>query len=95
MMRDAIEALLKKNEDLARSVCERDDEVDEFRIQIFRELLTYMLEDTRNINQGIPLSSVSHYLERIGDHATNIAENAIYVTSGEDIRHPADRKRKE
>lgn len=88
MVMDAIRSLLEMDGDLAKAVRERDDEVDNLRDQIFRELLTYMMEDSGNIKRAMALISVTRYLERIGDHATNIAENVTYMISGKDVRHP-------
>jgi len=72
---------------LARRVCAEDAEVDALREQIFRELLTYMLEDPRTIPRAIRLILISRFLERIGDHATNIAEMVVYMVEGKMIRH--------
>lgn len=88
MVMDAIKSLLEGNVSLAKAVRERDDEVDGLRDQIFRELLTYMMEDSGNVKRAMALISVARYLERIGDHATNIAENVTYMISGKDVRHP-------
>lgn len=87
MLRDAITSFFEDNALLAKDVCKRDDLVDDLNDQIFRELLTYMLQDPRNINRAIKLLLVSRYLERIADHATNIAEDAYYTSKGKDIRH--------
>ncbi|MEW6481690.1 MAG: phosphate signaling complex protein PhoU [bacterium] len=88
MVMDSIKSLLEKNVSLAKAVRERDDEVDNLRDQIFRELLTYMMEDSGNVKRAMALISVARYIERIGDHATNIAENVTYMISGKDVRHP-------
>lgn len=88
MVMDAIKSLLEGNVSLAKAVRERDDEVDNLRDQIFRELLTYMMEDSGNVKRAMALISVARYLERIGDHATNIAEDVTYMISGKDVRHP-------
>ncbi len=88
MVMDSIKSLLERDILLAKSVRERDDEVDGLRDQIFRELLTYMMEDSGNVKRAMALISVARYLERIGDHATNIAENVTYMISGKDVRHP-------
>ena len=90
MVQDSLNAFLKKDSGLAREVCLRDDSVDDLNNQIFRELLTYMLEDTKNINRAIKLVLVSRHLERIADHATNIAEDVYYIVEGKDIRHHAN-----
>ena len=65
----------------------RDQVVDAFYSQIFRELLTYMMEDPRNIYRATRIQSIAKYLERIGDHATNLAEMVVFMVKGKDIRH--------
>ncbi|HDN85661.1 MAG: phosphate transport system regulatory protein PhoU [Candidatus Omnitrophota bacterium] len=87
MLEDAIKAFLEKDSELARDICKRDDTVDNLNDQIFRELLTYMLSDPKNINRAIKLILVGKYLERIADHSTNIAEDVYYIIEGKDIRH--------
>ncbi len=82
MVNKALEAFIDEDVDLAYEVCNFDDEVDHLHNQIFRELLTYMLEDTRNIKQATHLLFVSSSLERIGDHATNLGEWLIYMVTG-------------
>ena len=93
MVRDSINAFINRDEALARSVCERDDEVDALDEQIFRELLTYMMEDAANISRAVALILVSRNLERMADHATNIGEDVIYLAKGKTIKHHIDRKR--
>jgi len=87
MVKDSIDALVNKDEALARDVCKRDDEVDNLNDQIFRELLTYMIQDPKTITRAVELILVGRHLERIADHATNIAEDVIYFIHGKDIRH--------
>jgi phosphate transport system protein len=87
MVKDSLDAFIKKDAGLARSVLERDDEIDRLKDQIFRELLTFMLSDQSTIPRALELILVSRHLERIGDHATNIAEDVIYLVQGKDIRH--------
>ncbi len=87
MVRDSIDALVKRDSNLARNVCVKDDEVDDLNDQIFRELLTYMIQDPRAITSVVGLIFVGKYLERISDHATNIAEDVIYYIKGETIKH--------
>jgi phosphate transport system protein len=87
MLRDALDAFVRRDAELARSVLERDDLLDNYKTQIFRELLTYMLEDPTKIEGGLDLILISRHLERIGDHATNIAEDIIFVVSAKDVRH--------
>lgn len=93
MLGDAKKSFLERNPELARDVCKRDDSVDNLNDQIFRELLTYMLQDSHNINRALKLILVSHYLERIADHATNIAEDVYYMIKGKDIRHHIEDKK--
>jgi phosphate transport system protein len=89
MVRDSLNALVQRDAELAKSVLVRDDEVDHLRDQIFRELLTYMMENSAVIFPAFELILVTKNLERIGDHATNIAEDVIYIVAGRDVRHPA------
>ncbi|MDE3136735.1 MAG: phosphate signaling complex protein PhoU, partial [Acidobacteriota bacterium] len=85
MVRDSLNALVQRDAELARSVLVRDDEVDRLRDQIFRELLTYMMENSAVIFPAFELILVAKNLERIGDHATNIAEDVIYMVAGRDV----------
>src|SRR6188508_1762626 len=77
MLRDSLDAFVKRDTDLARSVLNSDDELDALKTQVFRELLTYMLQDVETIEPALDPILVSRHLERIGDHATNIAEDVI------------------
>src|SRR3954469_25113721 len=90
MLKDALDSFVDRDENLARSVLVRDDEVDELKSQLFRELLTYMISDPSTIKRCIDLILISRNLERIADHATNIAEDVIFVVAGKDIRHRAE-----
>ena len=93
MVRDSLNALVHRDAELAKSVLVRDDEVDHLRDQIFRELLTYMMENSAVVFPAFELVLVTKNLERIGDHATNIAEDVIYMVAGRDVRHlAADRR---
>src|SRR5207248_1871041 len=93
MMRDSLNAVVRRDVDLARKVLMSDDKVDHYRDQIFRELLTYMMGDSSVVFPAFELILVAKNLERIGDHATNIAEDVIYLVQGQDIRHNiADRR---
>lgn len=92
MLRDVIDAFVSGDAALARSVCERDDQVDGLNNQIFRELLTYMMEEPKTITRAVHLIIVSRYLERIADHATNIAEGVIFMAEALVIKHHADTK---
>jgi len=89
MVRDSLNAVVRRDVELARSVLTRDDQVDRLRDQIFRELLTYMMGDSSVVFPAFELILVAKNLERVGDHATNIAEDVIYMVEGHDIRHPA------
>lgn len=87
MVKVSLDSLVNRDPKMARTVCERDDEVDNLNDQIIRELISYMLEDRANIKRALDLILVSRYLERIADHATNVAEDVIYMVEGKDIRH--------
>jgi phosphate transport system protein len=89
MVRDSLNALVRGDQELAQSVMQRDDQVDRLRDQLFRELLTYMMENSAVVFAAFELILVAKNLERIGDHATNIAEDVIYFVAGRDVRHPA------
>jgi phosphate transport system protein len=89
MVRDSLNALVRGDVELARNVLARDDQVDLLRDQMFRELLTYMMENSAVVFPAFELILVAKNLERIGDHATNIAEDVIYIVVGRDVRHPA------
>jgi phosphate transport system protein len=89
MVRDSINALVRGDQVLANSVLARDDQVDLLRDQMFRELLTYMMENSAVVFPAFELILVAKNIERIGDHATNIAEDVIYIVAGRDVRHPA------
>lgn len=93
MVRDSLNALVRGDVELAKSVLMRDDEVDHLRDQIFRELLAYMMENSAVVFPAFELILITKNLERIGDHATNIAEDVIYMVAGRDVRHlAADRR---
>jgi phosphate transport system protein len=83
MTRGALDAFVRSDVELARSVAARDDEVDQLYQQIFRELLTYMLEDPKNISRATFLLWVAHNLERIGDRAVNLCERCIFIATGQ------------
>ncbi len=87
MVRDALQAFLEKNTSLAYEVIKRDDEVDQLTVQIFNELLFFMIKDSSTITRAIKISYISKYLERIADHATNLAEMVVYMDEGKMIRH--------
>jgi phosphate transport system protein len=89
MLRDALDAFVRRDVALAQHVLNEDDRLDALKTQIFRELLTYMLQDPATIEPALDLILVSRHLERIGDHATNIAEDVIFIVSARDVRHHA------
>lgn len=87
MVREALDAFVDGDADRAQQVIDRDHIVDAYYTQMFRELLTYMMEDPRNIYRATRVQSIAKYLERIGDHATNLAEMVVFMVKGKDIRH--------
>lgn len=87
MIRESLDAFVREDIELALKVCRDDDEVDQLNAQIFRETLTFMLENAQTISRATKISSISKYLERIADHATNIAEMVIFMVKGKSIRH--------
>jgi phosphate transport system protein len=89
MLRDSLDAFVRRDMDLAQHVLNEDDRLDSLKTQIFRELLTFMLQDPTTIEPALDLILVSRHLERIGDHATNVAEDVIFIVSARDVRHHA------
>jgi phosphate transport system protein len=89
MLRDALDSYVRGDMQLAQHVLDEDDVLDSLKTQVFRELLTYMLQDPSTIEPALDLILISRHLERIGDHATNIAEDVIFMVSGRDVRHHA------
>ena len=87
MLRESLDAFVRQDAALAQKVLHTDDEVDAFKNQIFRELLTYMMSDPGTIPRALALILISRNLERVGDHATNVAEEVIYAAQGRDVRH--------
>jgi len=87
MVKEALDAFVARDTELARQVCAKDEEVDGIKEQIFRELLTYMMSDPKTIPRAIRLILVSRFLERVADHATNIAEMVIYMVESKMVRH--------
>ena len=83
MLRQALDSFTRHDADTARSVCRRDDEIDNLYVQIFRELLTYIAEDSRTVTRALNLLFAAHNLERIGDRITNIGERIYYMETGE------------
>jgi phosphate transport system protein len=92
MVKDVLDAFVNRDSKLARSVCERDDLVDGLNDQVFRELLTYMISDPTTITRAAHLMIICRCLERIADHATNIAEDVIFMVDALVIKHHADIK---
>jgi phosphate transport system protein len=87
MVKGSLQAFVTEDSTLARQVCDNDDLVDALIEQIFRELLSFMLEEPKSITRGIRVLFVAKYIERIADHATNIAELVVYLVEGKIIRH--------
>jgi phosphate transport system protein len=97
MVRDAIESFVKENKHLALDVIMRDDEIDDLNEAVCIEVMGIMVKDPSTITRGTKVTYVSKYLERMGDHATNIAEMVVYMVEGKIIRHmlPGDIKKLE
>jgi len=95
MVKDVLDAFVNRDPKLARSVCARDDVVDGLNDQVVRELLTYMVSDPKTITRSVHLMIVARCLERIADHATNIAEDVIFMVDALVIKHHADEKKEE
>lgn len=95
MTRDALDAFVRKDKKLAMDVIMRDDEVDDLKYGILEELISYMVRDPNTVSRAMKISFVAQYLERIADHATNIAEMVIYLIAGKIIRHMAPPEIKE
>ncbi len=93
MVKDSLDAFVRDDTALAEDVIERDDEVDQLNYQMYRELLSYMAEDPKTIGRATRLLFVSKYLERIADHATNIAEMVVFMVKGRTIRHMDKKQR--
>ena len=87
MVKDGINAFVNHDPKLAQDVCAHDDEVDQLNDQVFRELLTYMMESPKNITRAVDLVLISRHLERIADHATNIGEDVVFIEEGKNIKH--------
>ena len=87
MLRDSLDSYVKQDMTLAQQVLNRDDQLDELKEQVFHELVGVMCSDTTITEQALDLILISRHLERVGDHATNIAEEAIFMVSGLDVRH--------
>ena len=87
MLREALDAFVSRDVHLAQAVLRQDDWLDALKDQILRELLTYMFGDPRTIEPALDLILISRHLERVGDHATNIAEDVIFIVEARDVRH--------
>ncbi len=92
MVQDSLNAFVHQDAELARNVCLRDDEVDNLNDQIFRELVTYMIETPKNIKRSLDLILIGRHLERIADHATNVAEDVYYLVKGRTMKHHIEDK---
>ncbi len=90
MLKDSLDAFVRSDSELARQIVLRDDRVDELDDNVFRILLTYMMEDPRKIGPGLDMVLVSRNLERIADLATNVAEDVVYMVEGRMIKHHAE-----
>ncbi len=91
MLKDSLDAFARGDVDLARDVIKRDDEEDRLKSQTFNELVTLMQRDASAIQRGMDIILIARNLERIADHATNIAEDVIFMVLGKDIRHSAEK----
>jgi phosphate transport system protein len=93
MLRDALDAYVRRDLDLAQAVLVQDDTLDALKNQVFRDLLTCMLQNPATVEPALDLILMSRHLERIGDHATNVAEDVIFMVSARDVRHPSTEAR--
>ena len=87
MVKECLDAFVNRDAELARKVCRDDGFVDGLTVQLFRELVSFMLEDSRTVTRATRLTFIGKYYERIADHATNIAELVVYMVEGKIIRH--------
>lgn len=87
MLIDVLNAFMGKDSAIAYDVIRRDDEVDNLNLQIFHELLFFMIQDPKVVSRAVKITYISKYLERIADHATNIAEMVVFMAEGKMIRH--------
>ena len=87
MLRDSLDAYVRRDLKLAQTVLDRDDELDGLKTQVFRDLLKFMMDDKTTVEPSLDLILISRHLERIGDHATNVAEDVIFMVSAKDVRH--------
>jgi len=89
MLVDVLDAFVRKEPSIAYDVIKRDDEVDSLTVQVFNELLFFMIQDPKTVSRAVKITYIAKYLERIADHATNIAEMVVYMVEGKMIRHTA------
>jgi phosphate transport system protein len=89
MLIDVLDAFVRKEPSIAYDVIKRDDEVDRLTVQVFNELLFFMIQDPKTVSRAVKITYIAKYLERIADHATNIAEMVVYMVEGKMIRHTA------
>jgi phosphate transport system protein len=87
MIRESLDAFVREDTDLALKVCQDDQEVDDLNSQVFMETVSFMIGDPHTISRAMKIGFISKYLERIADHATNIAEMVIFMVKGKSIRH--------
>jgi phosphate transport system protein len=87
MLHDALDAYVRRDVELAQRVLDKDDELDRLKDRVFRDLLGHMLASPSTVQPALDLLLISRHLERIGDHATNVAEDVIFMVSARDVRH--------
>ncbi len=95
MLKDSMLSFVEQDSGRAREICTRDMEVDRIYVQLFREIITYMMEDTKAIKRGIQLIFVAKHIERMADHVTNIAEDVVYMVEGKTIKHSFEEREKQ
>ncbi|MGD1086130.1 MAG: phosphate signaling complex protein PhoU, partial [Verrucomicrobiota bacterium] len=91
MLKESLDSFVNRNADIARAVVPRDKEVDALNRQVYRELSSFMVENPATISRCLHLMTVSKCLERVADHATNIAQEVVYLCEARDIRHEANK----
>jgi phosphate transport system protein len=92
MLTEVLDAFVAKDAARARKIIDRDEVIDALYAQVFRELLTFMMEDAHNVYRATRLQSIAKYLERMADHTTNLAEMVIFMVDGQDVRHLSSRE---
>lgn len=93
LVRNAIDAFIKADAVMAQNVLDADDEVDQLKNKVFKDVLAHLKQNSQEVEQGLNVILIARNLERIGDHATNIAEDVIFTISGQDVRHSHFRKK--